>query len=126
MKEFWNFSQSVAEAKPATKATQVWLGHTNRTLFVFCEASEPETHLIEKTVNVHDGPVWTDDSFELFLDTECRRTNYFQFILSAAGVTADFSNGQKGWSPDYESAARIWSSSWTAEWAIPFETLGIA
>lgn len=122
--DFWDFSRSIGKPVPAAKPVRVWLGHANDTLFVFCQADEPETTRIQALARPHDGPIWNDDCIELFIDPSGQRKSYYQFGLSACGSTADLFEGSASWDAPYESAARIGDGKWCAEWAIPFASLG--
>ncbi len=52
------------EASPRTEARFLRKGGT---LYVGVRMSEPNIEKLKRTVTQHDGPVWEDDSVELFL-----------------------------------------------------------
>lgn len=88
-------------------------------------------------VRDHDGPVFTDDSVELFLDPSGRRELLVHLIVNAAGSTFDSSStinthinvaGDKEpekWNVDWSAPVAVEARAWTVEFGIPLETLGV-
>jgi hypothetical protein len=71
-----------------------------------------------------DGGAWQDDAFEVFLDPGLTRKDYWQFIVNAVGSIED----HRGWdakpNPDWKVAVSHTETTWTAEFAIPFASIG--
>ena len=114
---------------PATEATEVRIAHDGRTLYlaIRCYDSEPEK--IVATQMVRDAELSPDDRVEMWFDTFRDRRNAYFFQVSAAGSLGDalLSRGGSGFNKPWDG---IWSGKtaqdelgWTAELAIPFDTL---
>ncbi|MBU0608409.1 MAG: hypothetical protein KKI08_11025 [Armatimonadetes bacterium] len=78
-----------------------------------------------------DGPLWQDDSVELFLDTNLDRHTYYQIIVNARGVFFDQDTGAPGlagakWNGPITAAARVTPDGWTAEVKLQFVGLRLA
>lgn len=119
--------QQPADGKPATEATEVWMGYSRSTIyFVFlCHDSHPElvrTHLARRE------NVQTDDSVVVLLDPFQDHRTGVMFQVNPSGVQGDAS-----WSettgPDYsydqvwDSEGRVTKEGWMALIAIPFRSL---
>lgn len=72
-----------------------------------------------------DGPVWQDDSFEVFI--QGAGTKILHLGLSASGARFDalFKNGKEdaSWNGSWKSAVRRTSSAFAAELEIPYKVL---
>jgi hypothetical protein len=77
------------------------------------------------TVRDHDGPVYADDSVELFLEPVAGSGNYFQFVTNVVGARYEGAGMDKSWNGAWEAVATAKDGTWTVECAIPFATLGI-
>lgn len=122
-----------SDGAPASEQTEVWIGHTNSTLyFVFiCHDHIPSAirgHLARRE-NISG-----DDTVSVILDPFEDRQKGVLFELNPAGVQADAA-WTDSTSSDYSSAAdysydqvwdsetRITSSGWMALMAIPFRSI---
>jgi hypothetical protein len=75
----------------------------------------------------HDGPVFNDDSVELFISTQSTDAGaaaYFHFALNVLGTKYERKSGG-AWNGKWECATGREPGAWTAEAAIPFSILGI-
>ena len=52
-----------------------------------CEAERPAR--IPATVTERDGPVYRDESVEVFIDPTCQARDFFQFAVNVRGATLD-------------------------------------
>jgi hypothetical protein len=74
----------------------------------------------------HDGPVWDDDAFEVFLDPGGQPAAYYQFIVNAAGVRYEARNRDAGFAADWAARSSVQEDRWLVEISIPFGSLGVA
>ena len=90
---------------PAKYQTAVKLAYDEDNIYVGIECLEPHPDKVLSMVKTHDGPVWSDNSIELFINDPILGGTYFQIILNALGVVCDGSvtPGQKGITRSYES-----------------------
>lgn len=113
--------QTLAGAQPPTEA---WIARSTDWLFLGFLCHEPDPDAIRTDIDTRDGPVYRDDSVEVFIGPGDERKTYYHFKMNAAGVQADsyIVNGRKQeWDFHWRSAARIDRDRrrWTAEIAIP-------
>jgi len=112
-----------------TQATTCRMGHDARCVYFGFECRESQAGRIKTDVKKRDGQVWTDDSVEIFLDTNYDRDTYFHLIANAIGTKFDSKRGEGGhsrtpWDGKWQCAAVVGDAAWTIEVAVPFGTLG--
>ena len=78
----------------------------------------------------HDGPVWGDDSVEVFLDAHGTRYSYYHIIVNAAGCLTDAFNSSPHrrdatWDADAQAAGRVHADRFTIELSLPFHALNL-
>ena len=134
------------EGAPATLNTQVYLLHDARTLFIGAKLADPEPKRIRRTLGRRDE-FTPGDWFVASLDTYNDRKTSFNFAINAAGVRVEgmevdamlpdgsgrpvfFASEVFGfdpsWDVEWSGTARVDSSGWTVELAIPLSSLEIA
>jgi hypothetical protein len=91
-------------------------------LALHCEDSDM-AHSITK-ITEHDGPVYTDNSVEVFLDPGLSRKTYFHFIVNQLGTKYEAIEKSKAWNCNWTAAVQLEKGGWTLEIAIPFPDLG--
>jgi hypothetical protein len=118
-----------ATGEKPTERTDVILLRDRDYLYigVMCYDSEPDR--IIGTQMARDGSLASDDQIEVILDTYRDRRNAFYFATNPAGALVDgllFANGQASMDWDAVWNVRIdrTDRGWSAEFAIPFKSLG--
>ncbi len=134
------------EGAPATLDTRVYLLHDARTLFIGAKLADPEPNRIRHTLGRRDefNP---GDWFVASLDTYDDRKTSFNFAINAAGVrvegmgvdamlpdgsgrptffASELFEFDPSWDVEWSAVARVDSSGWTVELAIPLSALEIA
>ncbi|MGH2645691.1 MAG: carbohydrate-binding family 9-like protein, partial [Chitinophagaceae bacterium] len=66
-----------------TRCKMLWDDHY---LYVYAQLQETD---IRATFRIHDKPVFTDNSFEMYLNPDGSTHNYFEFQINAFGTTCD-------------------------------------
>jgi hypothetical protein len=94
---------------------------------VVCHDSEPRR--IAATQMARDASLTSDDRITIVLDTFRDQNNAFYFSTNPSGALVDglvFTNGQTNaeWDGIWMVRTRRHNAGWTAEFAIPFRTLG--
>ena len=97
-------------------ATEVRCLRDGATLYVAVRAAEPLIGKLQTTRRSHDGPIWEDDSIEIFLGVA---GSYFHFGVNASGSTYDARGKDTSWNSGFKAAAGRGKASWTIEAAIP-------
>lgn len=112
-----------------TQQTELRLGYDDANLYAAFRCFEDHPNSLTSAYTQHDGPVWRDDSIEVFLDPLRDGKTYFHFIANAAGVQFE----SKGVGPKPESWDGEWQvvtakedKAWTALVTIPFASIGFA
>jgi len=106
-------------------ATEVRALRDDENLYVAFKLVEPNTARLRRNVKNPDGPVWSDDSVELFISPTGDR-RYYHLGVSAGGALYD--SGGKGapaWSSHASHAVAVGDGFWAVEIAIPLGTMGV-
>ena len=125
--DFIQFEPRAGE--PATQRTEVLVVYTEDTLLIGARLFDTEPERIVGTEYRRDAFLGAEDSFEIFLDTFRDRRNAFYFATNPVGVRRDGLMRNEGsvlnfeWDGVWDVAASRNESGWTAEIAIPFNTL---
>lgn len=102
---------------------------TTRELFFFFEGRFEDPATLRMDHKKGDISIWTDDCFEIFIDTDNRRDfdSYVHFFISPAGVTVAVkgpgAQEDGSYNPKFAVKTKVGKKSWTAEVAIPFAEL---
>ncbi|MCC7417557.1 MAG: carbohydrate binding family 9 domain-containing protein [Acidobacteria bacterium] len=119
------------EGAPVSERTEVRVAYDDRNLYFGFNLYDAEPSRIVRSVLQREGPSQNDDHVMIGLDTYHDRRNAYIFGLNPFGTQEDAiitDEGQPEWNWEgvYASAARITSSGWTLEVAIPFSTIRLA
>lgn len=121
--------ETVAGAPPAQK-TRVQVARDARELRVrfHCEDTRPWA-----TLSQRDGPLWTEEVVEVFLDPFGDARCYFEVEINPLGAVCDLVLRRiaSGWRKDFSwhveglrAAAAPCPGGWRAELSVPFAALG--
>src|SRR5437867_3152969 len=113
----------------ASEATEVKLLYDNQNLYigVMCFDSD-QAHIIGTQMS-RDADLSADDRIEILIDSFRDRHNAFYFATNPVGALVDalvIENGQinKEWDAIWLARTRRTERGWSAEFAIPFKSLG--
>ena len=120
-----NMAEMTLDRKPSVPTT-FWLTYDASNLYVAGRCSETNLNGLVATTTQRDGNCWLDDSVELFVATDAVHTNYYQFIVTAAGVMYDGKGFDKAWNGEATVAVGREKDAWTLEISVPWRSLGIA
>ena len=95
---------------------------------IFCAVRVPCPTAAKPVANVvkRDGPVWQDDSVEVFVAPTPGRSTYYHFVVNAAGVQRDACGMDEKWNAKWRAAAGRDGDAWIAEMSIPWRALGLS
>ncbi len=134
------------EGKPATLASEVYILHGERTLYIGAVLHDSEPDQIRRTLGRRDR-FNSADWFAVALDTYNDGKTAFNFAVNASGVRVEgmlvdgaypseaavegiFGDAVFGfdtsWDAEWQARVRLDSTGWTAELAIPLSALEIA
>ncbi len=115
------------DGHPATQRTEVWLGHTQSTLYAVFLCFDDHPALIRGHLARREN-VLTDDNVSILLDPFQDRRRGVLFTVNPTGVQADAAWTENN-NPDYsydqvwDSEGRVTRQGWMALVAIPFRSL---
>jgi hypothetical protein len=122
--DFRHFQQNTPLTQPVVAA----FCHDRQNLYVaFCCLESSPQELVGN-VREHDGPMWEDDSVEIFVapDAPAGPDRFRQFIISVTGAVYDAMNrSTAAWNPDIAVKTAVGDRYWTVELAVPLAELGI-
>lgn len=107
--------------------TRIAACYDTKNLYVAFEAKDPFPEAIRASVTKRDGPVFYDDSVELFLDTKHNHSFYYHFAVNSLGTQYD-SCSRKGpsWDGKWTVGVTKAENGWNVEIAIPFKEIAEA
>ncbi|MCX7994006.1 MAG: carbohydrate binding family 9 domain-containing protein [Fimbriimonadales bacterium] len=109
--------------------TRAYLGYTDDSIYVafVCEDSEPA--LIQAQQTRRGSNLETDDRVVFAVDPQARGQNPYQFIVNPRGaqrlVVPEGVPENVRWQGDWDAAARLTETGWSAEMRIPFRILRV-
>ena len=107
------------------RGTAVWAACTPSTLYFAFDCLKKPGDALKATVTQRDGPVWTDDDVELFLNPRGDRSEYFQFVVNPIGTRYDSRGTDASWSIPWQAATTQAEDRWCVEIAIPVSELPV-
>ena len=112
-----------------TEATQVWVAYSADALYIAVRCHDANPEAIVATDMRRDASVDENDNIEFILDTYHDRRNAYYFATNAAGALVDgriTENREPAteWDGIWIVRTRIDKTGWTAEFRIPFKTIG--
>jgi hypothetical protein len=118
------------EGEPPTEATKIWLAYSPDALYIAvrCEDHEPK-RIVASAMSRDARLQGNDDSIELVLDTYHDHRNAYYFATNPVGALVDgrVTENQGAaleWDGIWNVRTRIDEQGWTAEFEIPFKTIG--
>ena len=114
-----------------TENTEVTLLRDANNLYIGVMSYESEPDRIVGMQMARDANLDSDDRIEIVLDTYRDQRNAFYFATNPAGALVDgllFANGQSNmnWDAVWEVRTQRTDQGWSAEFAIPFKSLGFS
>jgi len=128
--EIGAFTQSIPRpGDPPTEATHVWLAYNKDTLYIAVRCEDSKIKNIVARHMGRDSALAEDDNIEIVLDTYSDQRNAYYFATSPVGPLVDGRITQNNpaaleWDGIWNVRTRIDDEGWTAEFAIPFKTVG--
>ena len=133
----WNNAKAISDftqfepvyGQPASFQTEIKVLYDNQMIYFGIQCTDPDPTKISTKVTKRDGEVWEDDAIALVIDTFDDDNNAYFFIVNALGTQQDERWADNGRTRDTKfdvkwiSAGAKNGEGWTAEIAIPFETV---
>lgn len=110
----------------AIQQTRVQVTWDQENLYVAFRCERRPSESIKSDCLQFDGPVYEDESIQLFLDTNLDQQSYYQIAINTSGIVMDrHSIKGGGWDSNANVAAKIKEKFWIAEMAIPLSSLNV-
>lgn len=115
--------------RAASQRTSIRVLYDDRRMYFGIDCRDSAATEISRAITRRDGDVWEDDAVALILDTFNDDNNAYVFVVNSLGTQQDERWADNGrtqdirWDGNWLSAALVNSSGWTAEIAIPFESV---
>ncbi len=125
-----NFTQVEPRSGDApTEATRVWVGYTESALYIAVRCADSEPRRIVANDMGRDVDITRNDRIEVVLDTFHDHHNGYYFATNPVGAMVDGrvtenSAATLDWDGIWNVRARMDQEGWTAEFEIPFKTIG--
>jgi hypothetical protein len=123
------YETSPGDNVPAKVKTIAYVSYDDRYLYIGVRCEDPHPEKIRAPYVERDNVIGTDDNIAVFLDTRNDKRTAMELRVNPRGIQADGlfndANGNEDFSPDffYDTAAKIDSGGWSAEYRIPFSSL---
>ncbi len=123
------YETSPSDNIPAKVKTIAYLTYDAHAFYIGIKAYDPDPGKIRAPYVERDNVIGTDDNIAVFLDTRNDKRSAMEFRVNPRGIQGDGifndANSNEDFSPDffYDTAAKIDSEGWTAEFRIPFSSL---
>ncbi|HMG36132.1 MAG TPA: DUF5916 domain-containing protein [Blastocatellia bacterium] len=117
------------EGEKATEVTDVKLLYDDQYLYIGVDCHDNEPNRIIGTQMERDADLSSDDRIEILIDTFHDRHNAYYFSTNPLGALVDgliIENGQlnRNWNAIWVVRTHKSEAGWTAEFAIPFKSIG--
>ena len=115
--------------EPPTEATRIWLAYTPEALYIAVRCEDREPKRIVATEMRRDPILMDNDNIEIILDTYHDHRNAYFFSTNPVGALVDgrVTENQEAaleWDGIWNVRTQIDDQGWTAEFEIPFKTIG--
>ena len=112
-----------------TEATRVWVAYSKDALYVAVRCFDRNSRQIVATEMKRDATLESNDNVEIMLDTYHDHRNAYYFATNATGALVDGRITENRspameWDGIWNVRTRIDDHGWTAEFEIPFKTIG--
>lgn len=106
-----------------TQRAEVLMTYDSNALYIAFRCVEPRLEALQSTVVQRDGPVFQDDSVEMFLTVAGDNKDYVHLVVNSVGTRYDSKRYDASWNPEWQAATGREPNAWTVETAIPFASL---
>lgn len=123
------FETSPGNNIPAKVKTTAYITYDDAYFYIGIKADDPDVSKIRAPYVERDQVVGTDDNIAIFIDARNDKRSALELRVSPRGIQADGiyddATVTEDFSPDffYDTAARITTEGWQAEFRIPLTTL---
>jgi hypothetical protein len=104
---------------------QVWVTYDAASLYVAARLPLPRGANPRATLTQHDGTLWDDDAFEVFLGPGGTGGSYYQFLVNARGTQWESKEKDAAWSATWTAKAGRGDGFWCLEMAVPFAAMAV-
>jgi hypothetical protein len=106
-------------AQPANP-TSVFVMYDSHNLYIAAIMTDPNAAALKADVEERDGPIWEDDSLELFFDTDDQRKTYIHLAVNPKETQYDALMMDKSADYRWQAEAATLADGWSVELQLPF------
>lgn len=114
---------------PSELPTRAYLGYTDEAIYVAFVCDDPEPQRIQAHQTRRNGDMESDDHVIFAIDPQARGLEPYQFVVNPRGtqglVAPEGVPENLRWQGDWQAAAQITDTGWSAELRIPFRLLRV-
>ena len=120
------FENNLKKGAPR-RQTEVRLVADGKALYIGAVLHRPGADSMRPTVKERDGAVWSDDTFEVFLDPKAERAAPVHLMVNALATKFDEAGSESyGFNPNWDAAVTRKAGRWTVEMRVPFSEINAA
>jgi hypothetical protein len=122
--------KTLGNGKAPLQKTEFKVLYDDKYIYFAVKCFENNINRLKITAKENDGPVYVDDSVELFVVPDAKVPDdpnwrmFYHFIVNARGVKYEETSlggvNNKGWDCPWKAATKIYKDCWVVEIAIPF------
>ena len=110
----------------AVAPTDAYMLLADNTLYIGMRCYDDYINDLKTDITQHDGMVFSDDSVEIFLDTNRDKTDYYHLAVNAMGTRFDTGPGKNlMWNRNWTAKTFIGNKFWSVEIAIPLSSMDV-
>ena len=103
-----------------SQATDVRVMYDDAALYIAAVLYDANVDQLRAKVTETDGPVWTDDCLEVFIDALGKGTSYVHMIVNSRGTMFDELTHDPLENFQWNPAVAVREGSWSVEMSVPF------
>ncbi len=109
----------------AQDQTESWICWDDQKVYLAAVAHFPKGAKLKQSAEKaeRDAKIWSDDSLEFFFSHPKVGGTYFQFAVSSANLSAELTQGDHPYDPQWQHAATAAEDRYTVELAVPLKAL---
>ena len=112
-------SKAVENGRYAT-AAEIKVEGSELVISVQCQ--QPKSS-VQALATVHDRDVFRDDCIEIYIDTEGRGKDFYQYIINPLGTLQDLQHTRRKWDSNGKASGSVCEDGWNVEMRIPLSEL---
>lgn len=111
--------------KFAASQTEFTSGYDGHNLYLAIRCYDSRGNNLTARCTEPDGPVWRDDSIEIFIAPQYKGTDYYQLVVNPLKTMYDGHGSDRNWNCDWKVKILYENDAWVVLCAIPFNAVAV-